>query len=111
MITPMLFSYSLLVFITILSGISASGVILAFFIIQHLVSDEEKGLAISINNLFIVLGGMLGQLSFSKAISFNFNNLFMLNDSVNSFFYSGIVMLTIWAFLALISLLFIIKKI
>ncbi|MGQ4006071.1 MFS transporter [Francisellaceae bacterium CB300] len=111
MITPMLFSYSLLVFITILSGISASGVILAFFIIQHLVSDEEKGLAISINNLFIVLGGMLGQLSFSKAISFNFNNLFMLNDSVNSFFYSGIVMLTIWAVLALTAILFVIKKI
>ena len=111
MITPVLFSYSLLVLITILCGISASGVILAFFIIQYLVTDEEKGLAISMNNLFIVLGGMAGQLSFSKAVSFNFDKVFVLSDSVNSFFYSGIVMLTIWAVLALVAVLFVIKKI
>jgi len=111
MITPILFSYSLLAFITVLCGISASGVILAFFIIQHLVSNEEKGLAISMNNFFIVLGGMIGQLSFSEAISLNFNKLFILTTGINSFFYSGIVMLTIWATLALIAILFVIKKI
>ena len=111
MITPILFSYSMLVLITILSGISASGVVLGFFMIQHLVSDTEKGLAISMNNLFIVLGGMVGQIIFSQAISFNFDKIYTLQANINSFFYSGIIMLAFWAIFALLAVAYIIRKI
>lgn len=111
MVTPALFTYSMLILITILSGISASGVVLGFFIIQHLVSDNDKGLAISLNNLFIVLGGMFGQVIFSGAISFNFDKVHVLQASVNSFFYSGIIMLALWAILAFLAVIFIIRKI
>lgn len=111
MIIPIIFNYSLLYCITIFSGISSSGVVLAFFIIQHLVSSEDKGLAISINNFFIVLGGMIGQISFSKIILFNFDGLFSLNNDINPFLYSGLIMLIIWSILALISLLYFLRKI
>lgn len=111
MAVPILFSYWLLVCISILSGICASGVVLAFFIVQYLAPVQEKGLAISINNFFIVMGGLFGQLIFSKAIFFNFGELFLLDNSINPYFYTGIVMLLIWSNLALIVLAFAIRKI
>ncbi|AIT10279.1 MFS transporter [Candidatus Francisella endociliophora] len=110
MLTPFLFGYSMLMLITIISGISASGVVLGFFIIQYLVTDTEKGLAISLNNLFIVLGGMASQIIFSQAISFNFDKIYILEASVNSFFYSGIVMLATWALFAFFAVIYILKK-
>lgn len=111
MAAPFLFSYSMLLLITILSGISASGVVLGFFMIQYLVSDQEKGLAVSMNNLFIVLGGMVGQIIFSQVITFNFDKIHILYANVNSYFYSGVIMLAFWAIFALLAALYIIRRI
>ncbi|WP_071794764.1 MFS transporter [Francisella hispaniensis] len=109
-IIPILFSYPMIILITILCGISGSGITLGFFIIQYL-NSQDKGLIISINNLFVVLGAMAGQIIFSFLISYDFNKIFKLSNNINSYFYSGIVMLLIWSILALLAAVFIIRGI
>lgn len=107
-IIPILFSYSMIIVITILCGISGSGIALGFFIIQYL-NSQDKGLIISLNNLFVVLGAMVGQVIFSYLISFDFNKIFKLPNNINPYFYSGIIMLLICSILALLAVIFIIR--
>ncbi|MBN3670731.1 MFS transporter, partial [Francisella tularensis subsp. holarctica] len=107
-IIPILFSYSMIIVITILCGISGSGIALGFFIIQYL-NSQDKGLIISLNNLFVVIGAMVGQVIFSYLISFDFNKIFKLPNNINPYFYSGIIMLLICSILALLAVIFIIR--
>ncbi|EDX19812.1 major facilitator superfamily protein [Francisella tularensis subsp. novicida FTE] len=107
-IIPILFSYSMIIVITILCGISGSGIALGFFIIQYL-NSQDKGLIISLNNLFVVLGAMVGQVIFSYLISFDFNKIFKLPNNINPYFYSGIIMLLICSILDLLAVIFIIR--
>ncbi|APC91950.1 hypothetical protein BBG19_1218 [Francisella sp. MA067296] len=109
-ITPVLFGYPMIIVITILCGISGSGIALGFFIIQYL-NSQDKGLIIALNNLFVVLGAMAGQIIFSDVISYDFNKIFKLPNNLNPYFHSGIIMLLIWSLLALLAVVFIIHGI
>ena len=109
MVIPILFSYSFIISITILSGISCAGITLAFFIIQYNTEVKDKALAVSINNLFIIFGAMFGQILFSYAILYDFNKIYKLSSEIHPYFYSGIVMILLWTILALISVVFILQ--
>lgn len=109
MVVPILFSYSFIISITILSGLSCAGITLAFFIIQYNTEPKDKALAVSINNLFIVFGAMFGQILFSYAILYDFNKIYKLSSEIHPYFYSGIIMILLWTILALISVVFILQ--
>ena len=114
MTMPKLFETDTLILLTIIFGISASGVVLAFSMIHYIASKENVGLAISLNNVFIVLGGMTGQIMFGKVVD-NWNilrkyDLSNLSPTIDGYYGSGVFMLLCSSMLALFFIVTAIRK-
>lgn len=102
MITPILFSYSTLIVFAIFAGISASGVITSFALTSYIVSDDLASTAAAINNTFVILGGVIGQISFGYVVTnTNFKNL-PISENINVPFYIGLCFLYFFSIMALL---------
>ncbi len=98
---PSLLSENVVLFATVFCGVSASGVVLSFSMIAHMVDKDNYGIAVSLNNTMIVLGGFLGQIAFGKVIStFNFDAVYPIGK-LDGHLYSGILMLLVSTLCAL----------
>ncbi len=68
MAIPIVFNYTGTWAVVLFGGISATGVIVTFTIVPKVVKPEQSGAVISMNNMFIVLGGYVGQLLFGYVL-------------------------------------------
>ena len=104
---PVLFNeFGLFVFL-ICSGISVAGVSLGFSLISYIVNEQIVGTVVSINNMFVVLGGFCGQIVFGFMIklSINYDDKIAANN-INMQYYTGLLLLTLCSLLALLSFVF-----
>lgn len=110
MAIPIRFGDSMTVILTVAAGFSTAGVILAFSLIAYIVKLESHGLAISVNNFFIVLGGLFGQVLFSEIIShFSFHAVYEYCGCSEEY-YDPIVMLLISSLLAFCAVFYSLRK-
>lgn len=105
MMIPILFSQRGLVLVAIAGGISASGLIFSFSIIPYWIEERFVGTAIAANNMFIVLGGYLGQLLFGELISRNLIAKYIHFNGIHASYYSGLFLYAVFSLVALIAIL------
>lgn len=114
MAVPILFSYEQLAIVSILGGITTSGVIMAFAIIPKFVSEEMSGTALAVNNTFIIIGGYIGQILFGKIID-NVNilkcNCFLEARNIDPTYYSAILIYPFFALIGLLAVIYAVRKI
>lgn len=68
MALPFVFSYNLILLVAIFAGLSTASVPLGFSIITLSVPENIVALAVTTNNTFLVIGGLLGQMLFGSFI-------------------------------------------
>ena len=114
MAVPIMFNYSQILAVVITGGASASGVVIAFTLIQQYVTHKYYGRAIAMNNTFIILGGYVGQVMFGMVLRhINLNSFvqdFISNQGGNPHYYSAILIYLCFTFFALVFALLIVMK-
>lgn len=110
MAIPILFSHTELIIVAFLGGVSASGVILAFTIITDVVDPELSGTAIAVNNTFIVVGGLAGQVLFGFIVENNPLVTFSQHSSINAHYYSALLIYPLFSFIAMIAVIAALKR-
>jgi len=101
---PILFNYYGLVIFSVFAGISASGVVLAFSLIPVISPNGLSGTAIAINNTFIVLGGVCGQILFGVILSdFSLKRIVHIRD-INEDYYTALLLFPVSSVLALLAI-------
>ncbi len=111
---PVLFSYSQIMLVVVLGGISATGVILSFSLIPRLVDVGSCGTAVAINNTFVVLGGYVGQVLFGITLKYINVNTYMniiTDPSINQYHYSALLIYLLFTLLGLFFAILIFKNI
>jgi len=109
MCIPILFNYQALIVIAISTGISASGIVIAFSIASDILAPQLKGTGIALLNTAIIFGGVAGQQIF-KYIILSFNIRHYIHISVNGSFYTALLTFPISTLIALIAIILIVKK-
>ena len=106
MVVPILFNYYGLVIFSIFAGISASGVVLAFALIPTVTPVGLSGTAVAINNTFVVLGGLCGQVLFGVILSdFSLERIVHI-QGINEDYYSALLLFPASAVLALVAIFY-----
>lgn len=107
MCMPILFNYNELVIFSITSGLSAAGVVLAFSLIPYFINHSQIGIAIALNNTFIVLGGFFAQIIFGVIIELpiKYNVTFFIQRDINLYFYNGLLLLAIFSVFSLLAII------
>ncbi|MCX8514599.1 MAG: MFS transporter [Burkholderiales bacterium] len=99
---PALFNYPSLLLIAVLGGIYTASVMINFTIIAHIINHKQVGTAIAINNTFLVLGGMFGQIGFGEILGHTKHSLISVSSNIEFHYYNALLM---YPFLSLITLL------
>ena len=106
MAIPIIFDYSLIFWVILFAALSTAGIPLGFSIISMSAPKEIMALSISINNTFVVLGGLLGELLFSFIIDkFSQIPFVLFSSTIIENYYFALLLLpaaSIAAFVALI---------
>lgn len=105
MSVPILFNHIGLIAVSLLGGVSASGVILAFTLITKVVNPEVSGTAIAVNNTFIVLGGWVGQVLFGIVVSNTPKGFFSISNTIDPHYYYALLLYPLFTFIALATVL------
>ena len=109
MAVPIRFSHWGLVLVALFGGISAAGVILAFTLISKVISEELSGTAIAVNNTFIVLGGLFGQIAFGTVVgSIKLEEITHL-PGIDPQYYFALLIYPLFTFVALVSIIYALK--
>jgi hypothetical protein len=108
MCIPVLFNYYGSLIWCIFSGISASGIVLAFALIPYYTDYHIVGLSIALNNTFLVMGGFCAQVMFGLIVNSKVNYIIglNLNENMDINYYYGLVFLLILNSIALCSVIF-----
>ncbi|MCF6766303.1 MFS transporter [Thiotrichales bacterium 19S3-7] len=103
---PIIANHFDIVLYSILCGLSASGVVLAFSLVPYYTKAEVTGTAIALNNTFIVLGGFVSQIMFGYAQDTPIRYASKIFDLhiPHIQFYDGLFMLTLFSIFSLIAI-------
>lgn len=82
MVIPIVFNLYLIIAICALGGISTGGVVLSFSLLPHLVRPQILSVATSLNNIFLIIGGLCGQYLFGVVLNFIKNKHIHSNNLV-----------------------------
>lgn len=114
MCIPILFNYYGILCVVWMGGISATGVIVAFSFVPQYVRPELCGTAIALNNMFVVLGGYVGQIVFGavvKHLSVNkYIHAFLISQGVEPSYYIALLIYLVAAFISLVCAIFIFRS-
>jgi MFS family permease len=99
---PAIFNYPSLILIAGLGGIYTATVMVNFTIISQIVNHKQVGTSIAINNTFLVLGGMCGQLLFGQIVAHTKHSFINVSSTIEFHYYNALLMYPV---LSLITLL------
>jgi len=105
--TPTVLGDLKIIFILIVSGASAAGVVIAFSLIPYFTQSDSCGSALALNNTFVVFGGYLGQILFGFVLDhYNITNQvnFITEEQLlaNSTYYSAMLIYLLFSGVALV---------
>ena len=101
MAIPVLFNYTGLVIVALLTGISASGMVIAFAMISEVIPKKIQGTAMGANNTAMIAGAAFGQVLFGYfLVNYNIGN--HIEIQINPEYYTALLILPASAMLAFV---------